>query len=155
MSFRIVDHDIDPVACTALVRDRASGGLVTFEGWVRDHHEGRSVERLVYQAHPVLAAKEGERVLQEALARFPIRKAACLHRTGPLGIGGMAVWVGVSSDHRGEAFDACEWIIDQVKERVPIWKQEWFADGRVEWVRCDRCAHPHAHEHDGHAHRHG
>jgi len=157
VEFSVTDKDIDPSALAKLVRDRSSGGFVSFEGWVRDHHEGRAVDHLRYEAHPVLARKEGTRILEEALRRFPIRKAACVHREGVLPIGGLAVWVGVSSDHRGEAFDACEWIIDQVKHRVPIWKQEWFADGTVEWVRCDRCAavgESHGHDHDGHDHRH-
>lgn len=155
MTFSVTTVDIDPAACAALVRDPASGGLVTFEGWVRNHHEGKAVDHLAYQAHPVLATKEGARILEEALARFPVRKVACVHRVGELAIGGLAVWVGVSSDHRGEAFDACEWIIDQVKVRVPIWKQEWFADGQVEWVRCDRCADQAHHDHhEAHSHRH-
>lgn len=140
MGFAIVDSDIDPAALADSVRDPACGGFVSFEGWVRDHHEGRGVDHLRYQAHPVLAAKEGSRILAEAKERFPIRRAVCVHRVGDLAIGGLAVWVGVSSEHRGEAFDACEWIIDQVKLQVPIWKQEWFVDGTVEWVRCDRCA---------------
>lgn len=169
MGFRLSETDLDPAALTDLVRDPSSGGFVSFEGWVRDHHEGRAVLSLSYEAYPALALKEGARILSEALVRFPVRRAACVHRVGDLGIGGLAVWVGVSSDHRHEAFEACEWIIDQVKHRVPVWKKEFFADGGVEWVRCDRCAegptsaaephdhhgHPHGHDHRGHHHAHG
>lgn len=140
MEFRLSEVDLDPSELTDLVRDRSSGGFASFEGWVRDHHEGKAVLSLSYEAYPALAIKEGTRILAEAIARFPVRRAACVHRVGDLGIGGLAVWVGVSSDHRHEAFQACEWIIDQVKHRVPVWKKEFFADGTMEWVRCDRCA---------------
>lgn len=164
MSFALSTTDLDPAALTNSVKDPSSGGFVSFEGWVRDHHEGRSVAGLSYEAYPALALKEGERILREALERFPIRRAACTHRVGDLGIGGLAVWVGVSSDHRHEAFLACEWIIDQVKHRVPVWKHERFADGTSEWVRCDRCAaeaeapgeEPHVHGREcGHHHAEG
>lgn len=157
MAFRLSTVDLDPSALTDLVRDPSSGGFVSFEGWVRDHHEGRAVSSLSYEAYPALAVKEGERILAEALERFPVRRAACVHRVGDLGIGGLAVWVGVSSDHRHEAFEACEWIIDQVKHRVPVWKKEFFADGSVEWVRCDRCAQGggDAHEHHDHGGQRG
>lgn len=140
MRFSLSDTDIDPQRLSARLRHASSGGFVSFEGWVRDHHLGKAVERLSYQAHPVLAVQEGARILEESVARFGIRDALCVHRIGELGIGGIAVWIGVASDHRAEAFDACRWIIDQVKSTVPIWKREWFADGTVEWVGCDACA---------------
>src|SRR5690606_22359832 len=122
----------------------ASGACVTFEGLVRDHNDGRAVLRLEYEAYPALALREGEAIVREALRRFPVDAASCVHRTGPLGIGGMAVWVGVSSGHRGEAFEACRFIIDEVKRRVPVWKREFYADGTVEWVNCAGC-HEHGH----------
>lgn len=146
MPFALSTEDLDPRSLTESVRDPSSGGFVSFEGWVRDHHGGRAVVGLSYEAYPVLALKEGERILQEAIGLFPIRRASCMHRTGHLGVGGLAVWVGVSSDHRHEAFRACEWIIEQVKLRVPIWKHEHFQDGTSEWVRCHRCAEPVAEE---------
>ena len=80
---------------------------------------------------------EGERILEEAMQRFAITNAACVHRTGELKIGDLAVWVGVSAGHRGPAFDACRWIIDEVKSRVPIWKRERYATGATDWL------HPH------------
>ncbi|MBK9575790.1 MAG: molybdenum cofactor biosynthesis protein MoaE [Fibrobacterota bacterium] len=140
MRFRLSTTDINPQDLSAQLRHASSGGFVSFEGWVRDHHLGRAVEKLFYQAHPVLALQEGDRIVSEALERFGIRNALCVHRVGDLGIGGIAVWIGVASDHRAEAFDACRWIIDEVKATVPIWKREWFADGTVEWVGCERCA---------------
>jgi molybdopterin synthase catalytic subunit len=119
-----------------------AGGYVSFEGWVRDFNEGQDVTRLEYEAFQALAVKEGERILAEALQRFPIKHALCIHRVGSLDLTDMAVWVGVSSAHRGEAFDACRYIIDEVKHRVPIWKKEHYRSGDSGWVNCERCAAP-------------
>ncbi|TLY69007.1 MAG: molybdenum cofactor biosynthesis protein MoaE, partial [Gammaproteobacteria bacterium] len=109
-----------------------------------------------------LAVREGERILGEAMARFGVAHAACVHRLGDLAVGELAVWVGVSSPHRAEAFEACRYIIDEVKHRLPIWKKEHYAGGDSGWVNCERCAAPAAHEAEapaaqahGHAHRHG
>ena len=115
----------------------SAGACVTFEGWVRDHNDGRGVLALDYQAYAVLAQSEGDAVLAEALARFGLRAARCVHRTGQLVVGELAVWVGVSADHRGAAFDGCRWIIDEVKRRVPIWKNERYVDGRSGWLHPD------------------
>lgn len=148
--FRLTDKPIDAAALRAALENDAAGACVTFEGIVRNHNDGRSVLRLEYEAYPALANREGADILNEALARFDILGAACVHRTGALEIGGMAVWVGVVSAHRGEAFDACRYIIDTVKHRVPIWKREFYADGSVEWVGCAGCGdlvHPKNPEH--------
>jgi molybdopterin synthase catalytic subunit len=107
---------------------------------VRDHNEGRTVLRLEYEAFAPLALREGTRILAEARARFGLERAYCAHRIGLLQIGELAVWVGVSAAHRGEAFDACRFIIDQIKHRVPIWKKEYYTDGDSGWVNCERCA---------------
>jgi molybdopterin synthase catalytic subunit len=138
------------------LEDPAAGGYASFEGWVRNHNEGMAVTRLEYEAFELLANKEGERIVNEAIERFGILKAACVHRIGSLAIGDLAVWVGVSSRHRAEAFAACRYIIDEVKHRVPIWKKEHYVNGDSGWVNCERCAQPghdHAHEHP-HAHDH-
>jgi molybdopterin/thiamine biosynthesis adenylyltransferase/rhodanese-related sulfurtransferase len=93
----------------------------------------------------MLAVKEGERIVSEALARFGAEHAGCVHRVGDLAVGEMAVWVGVSARHRHEAFLACRYIIDEVKQRVPIWKKEHYEDGDAHWVNCEQCAaHTHA-----------
>ena len=128
--------------------DPACGGYATFEGWVRDHNEGRAVHRLEYEAYAALAEREGERIVAEAIAKFGVLHAACVHRIGDLDLGEMAVWVGVSSRHRAEAFAACRYIIDAVKHRVPIWKKEHYLDGDSGWVNCERCAQPGEHESD-------
>ena len=125
----------------ALLADPAAGAYAGFEGWVRNHNEGRAgVLHLEYEGYEQLGVKEGERIIAEALSRFDITKAHCIHRLGKLEIGELAVWVGVSAAHRDAAFDACRYIIDEVKHRVPIWKKEHYADGDSGWVNCEACA---------------
>ena len=111
-----------------------AGAYASFEGWVRDHNEGRPVRGLHYEAYAALAQAEGQRIVDEAAARFAIAGVHCVHRTGELAIGDLAVWVGVSAGHRDAAFAACRWVIDEVKARVPIWKHERYADGDAGWL---------------------
>jgi molybdopterin synthase catalytic subunit len=136
VSFRLSDQPLDPAALQRALAGVRAGACVTFEGWVRDHNDGRPVRALDYEAYPLLAEKEGARIVAEARAKFDLLAAACVHRTGGLAIGDLAVWVGVSAAHRGAAFDACRFIIDETKARVPIWKKEHYADGTSEWVNC-------------------
>lgn len=135
--FQLVDTPIDVARERGALDHAAAGAYASFEGWVRDHNAGRAVRRLDYQSYAPLAGSEGEAILAEALARFRVREARCLHRVGPLAIGDLAVWVGVSADHRDAAFAACRWIIDEVKLRVPIWKNEHYADGESGWLHPD------------------
>jgi molybdopterin synthase catalytic subunit len=135
-SFNISDSPLDPQALKAELSNDAAGACLCFEGWVRDHNEGQAVEALEYSSYTALAEKEGRRIIAEALDRFDIEAARCVHRVGALDIGDMAVWVGVSSAHRGAAFDACRYIIDETKARVPIWKREHYQHGKTEWVNC-------------------
>jgi len=153
MNFRFTQTAIDTETARRELQDPGSGGYASFEGWVRDHNEGQEVSGLEYEAFQELAVKEGERIVAEALRRFPVKHALCIHRLGPLGLGEMAVWVGVSSAHRGEAFDACRFIIDEVKHRLPIWKKEHYRNGDSGWVNCERCAAEPQHSHAEHAHR--
>jgi len=154
--FHLTREPIDVPRARARLADPSCGGYAAFEGWVRDHNEGQRVQHLEYEAFEPLAIKEAERILGEAIERFGVTHAACLHRVGDLAIGEMAVWVGVSARHRHEAFLACRYIIDEVKHRVPIWKKEHYDSGDSGWVNCERCAavaneqshghtHPHAH----------
>ncbi len=136
MSFEITAHVIEPVALKAALSIDTAGACVTFEGWVRDHNEGRAVTALEYEAHRAIAEDEGNKIVREALERFAVTSARCEHRIGKLAIGDCAVWVGVSSAHRGAAFDACRYIIDETKRRVPIWKKEHYRDGESSWVNC-------------------
>ena len=116
------------------------GALVTFEGWVRNHNEGHDVTSLEYEAYEQLAVSEGNRILAEAREKFGLKQAVCIHRTGHLAIGDIAVWVGVSTPHRDAAFRACRFIIDEIKVRVPIWKKEHYLSGDSGWVNCEACA---------------
>jgi len=150
-TFSLVRVPLDTAALRAALADRACGGYAAFEGWVRDHNEGRRVRHLEYEAYEALAAREAERILAEAITRFGVAHAACAHRIGDLAVGELAVWVGVSAAHRDEAFRACRYVIDEIKHRLPIWKKEHYLDGDSGWVNCERCAAPAAH---GHTHEH-
>lgn len=135
MTFKI---STDPLEASILVKeltDPTAGGLVTFEGRVRKTNEGREVLRLEYEAYPELAEKEGLRILEEAKARWGVERILVVHRTGVLEIGETAVWIGVAAAHRAEAFAACRYVIDELKERVPIWKKEYYADGDSGWIQ--------------------
>ncbi len=126
--------------------EAAAGAYTSFEGWIRNVNEGKDVLRLEYESYEPVAIAEGQRVIDEAIAKFSVLNARCVHRVGLLEIGECAVWVGVSSGHRDEAFKACRFIIDEVKVRLPIWKKEHYADGNSGWVNCERCA-AHGHRH--------
>ena len=153
-TFSFSESAIDTSELRNQLADPSCGGYCSFEGWVRNNNEGHNVTRLEYEAFVDLAIKEGERIVQEAIKRFAVANAACVHRVGSLAIGDVAVWVGVSSGHRDEAFKACRYIIDEVKHRVPIWKKEHYVNGDSGWVNCERCAeHADAHT-DDHAHDH-
>lgn len=113
-----------------------AGACATFEGWVRNHNEGQAVASLEYEAYPELAEAEGARIMTEAKTKFNLLAATAVHRVGHLQIGDMAVWVGVAAAHRGPAFDACRFIIDELKARVPIWKKEHYVAGESAWINC-------------------
>jgi molybdopterin synthase catalytic subunit len=122
---------VDEVLCA--VKDPAAGGIALFTGVVRDHDQDRGVRRLSYSAHPSAGA-ELRRVAEKVAASFDIRALAAVHRTGDLDVGEIAVVVAVSCGHRGEAFDACRALIDELKATIPIWKHQEFGDGGSEWV---------------------
>ncbi len=133
MRFRLSAMPIDAAPLRAAMDDARAGAFAGFEGRVRDHNDGRAVDGLHYEAYAALAEAEGERVVAEALARFDILDARCVHRTGDLAVGELAVWVGVAAAHRDAAFAACRYVIDEVKARVPIWKRERYAGGDEGW----------------------
>jgi molybdopterin synthase catalytic subunit len=135
--FRLSPTPIDALALAREFGDASAGALVSFAGLVRNHNLGRAVQRLDYQAYVPLAEAEGERIVVEAGQRFAIVHAVCVHRVGALVLNDIAVWVGVSAAHRNAAFEACRYIIDEVKARVPIWKNECYADGESGWLHPD------------------
>ena len=138
--FSVAADPIDLDGFRRALVDASCGAYAQFEGWVRDHNEGQEVLRLEYEVYEPLAVKEGLRIIDEATDRFGLTRAAAIHRSGLLELTDVAVVVGVSSPHRAAAFDACRYIIDQAKLRLPIWKKEHYADGAAEWVNCRRCA---------------
>lgn len=117
----------------AAVAEPAAGAVVLFVGAVRDHDHGRGVTNLSYTAHPSAEA-ELSRVAEKVAASYPVLAIAVLHRTGDLQIGDLAIVAAVAAAHRGDAFDACEVLIDELKATVPIWKHQVFAGGDSEWV---------------------
>ncbi len=132
--FSISDSAIDGNALRKNLMHDQAGAFICFEGWVRNHHQGQAVNALSYQAYAALAETEGERILVEASTRFEITAVLCVHRTGDLNIGDCAVWVGVAAAHRDAAFAACRYVIDEVKQRVPIWKKEHYENGSSDWL---------------------
>lgn len=115
------------------VSDAAAGGVTLFVGNVRDHDENKSVTGLEYSAHPTALAQLTD-VAEEVAREYDVLAVAAVHRVGKLGIGDAAVVVATAAAHRGEAFEASRALIDRLKERVPIWKHQLFADGTDEWV---------------------
>lgn len=112
------------------------GAFASFVGLVRDHDHGRRVLRLHYECYPSMAEKMLEGIVAEAKNRWPVDEVKVLHRVGTLEVGEAAVAIAVSSAHRAEAFQACRFVIEEIKKRVPIWKKEIFEDGTGEWVFC-------------------
>jgi molybdopterin synthase catalytic subunit len=115
------------------VRDPRAGAVVVFVGTTRNENAGRRVVRLEYEAYARMAVSEMRGLAAEARRRWPLRKIAMAHRIGLVPVGQASVGIAVSAGHRGEAFAACHWLIDRLKEIVPIWKREHFRGGRV-WI---------------------
>lgn len=124
---------LDPAEVLAAVADASAGGVNLFVGAVRDHDHGHDVVRLEYSAHPT-AVQVLTEVAEEVAAEFEAVAIAAVHRIGVLEVGDLAVVSAVSAAHRDQAFAASRALIDRLKERVPIWKQQTFADGTDEWV---------------------
>lgn len=130
--FLVTSDVLDPAAIREVVMTPASGACVLFEGVVRDHHEGRAVERLEYEAYEPMALRQLEAVATEVAEEFRDREVhafAIHHRVGPLVVGETSLVVAVSAAHRRDAFEAALRAVDRVKETVPVWKKEWGADG--------------------------
>ncbi|MFS3128519.1 molybdenum cofactor biosynthesis protein MoaE [Nocardioides sp. Bht2] len=127
------EEPLDVVEVLDSLDDPSSGGLVLFVGRVRNHDSARGVEALEYSAHPSALAQL-EEVCAEVAAEFSVTALAAVHRVGRLEIGDVAVVVATCSAHRDESFVASRALIDRLKQRVPIWKHQLFADGESEWV---------------------
>lgn len=129
----LLHEPLSTARCLDAVRQAGSGGIVTFVGCVRDVSEGKRVRYLEYEAYEPMAIEKLEQVIREAGERWPVKAMAIQHRLGRLQIGEDAVVIAVSCPHRAEAFAACHYAIDRLKEIVPIWKKEYGEGGEV-WV---------------------
>ena len=133
--FEITKETIDPRTLEAAVRTDACGGVVTFLGVVRERaSDGRDVSGLEYEAHESMALAEFETIAAEVRERFAGVRLGIVHRVGPLDVGEIAVAVCAAAAHRASAFNACEYAIDELKARAPIWKKERYRDGSGEWI---------------------
>ena len=136
MRYDVVTSPIDPRELEAVVSHPAAGAIVTFTGIVRDSSRGQSVTHLDYEAYAEMAVPQMRKIGEEIKQRWPEARVAMAHRTGHLEIGEASVVIAVSCPHRNEAFEACRWGIDRLKESVPIWKKEHAADGTY-WIEGD------------------
>lgn len=142
--FKISNLNLNRDDLIAELSDDRAGAIVVFEGWVRDHNEGKKVKSLEYQVYHELALKEGQKILDEAKAKFNLHDVHCVHREGHLKLGEIAVWIGVTSSHRDDAYKASRFVIDEIKHRLPVWKKEHYVEQSPEWVFC-RHHHHHVH----------
>ena len=129
----ITTEPLDTESVTKLVKNTSNGGVVTFEGTTRDETHGRKVVRLEYQAYPEMAERIFQQIFDEVLGRWGITNVAVAHRIGKLELGETSLLVAVAAPHRAEAFSITMYVVDRIKEVVPIWKKEFFEDGSV-WV---------------------
>ena len=120
----------------ALVAHEAAGAVVGFAGVVRNHDGGRQVLRLEYSEHPLAEQTMAEVLAEVAAQAQGVRAIAASHRVGPLQLGDAALVAAVAADHRRAAFEVCALLVDTIKERLPVWKHQFFADGTDEWVNC-------------------
>jgi molybdopterin synthase catalytic subunit len=117
-----------------LVDAAEHGAALVFLGVVRDHNEGQAVRGVHYEAYAEMAARTLTEILEEALERVRPAKLAAVHRTGELAVGDVSIAIAVSTPHRAEAFDACRYVIEEVKQRLAVWKQERYVSGESEWL---------------------
>ena len=134
--FKMVDEPIDATQLGEMVRSDADGAVCVFLGVARKFSRGREVVHLEYEAYPEMAEKKMAEIGDEIKAKFGVERVAILHRTGVLKIGEASVGIAIATPHRGESFEACQYAINRLKEVVPIWKKEVWADGE-QWIGWD------------------
>jgi molybdopterin synthase catalytic subunit len=137
---RLTHESIDYAALTESVRRPGCGGVVLFLGTVRDLTGDEVTESLEYEAYAGMAERKLDEIEREVRQRWPVGELAVFHRLGRLGVGEVSVAVAVSCPHRGEAFEACRYAIDRLKQIVPIWKKDNRPDGSSDWVHPDGTA---------------
>lgn len=131
---RLTHEELNYAALTEAVRSRNAGAVLLFLGTVRELTAGRETQALDYEAYAEMAQAKLEEVAAEAREKWPVIEVGIEHRLGHLEVGDISVAVAVSCPHRAQAFEAGRYLIDQLKERVPIWKKENWSDGSTEWV---------------------
>ena len=134
MRTAIVERPIDPRALVEEVANHRNGATVVFVGTVREINDGAPVSGLDYSAYPAMAGKELEAIVAEASTRWKTSDIVAEHRVGALELGDASVVIAAAHPHRGEAFEAARYVIEELKKRLPIWKKEHYTDGRTEWV---------------------
>lgn len=132
--YQLTSKEIDYAMLSEFVRSDQAGAVVTFLGTVREMTEGRQTVSLEYEAYPRMAEAKLAELEAEAREKWPVIELAMVHRLGHLELGDVSVVVAVSTPHRAQAFEAARFLIDRLKEIVPIWKKEHWADGTTEWV---------------------
>jgi molybdopterin synthase catalytic subunit len=137
VDIKLTENALDIPSCIDWVMSPQSGGIDVFIGTVRDATKGKTVVRLEFEAYAQMALNEMRKIAEQAIEKWPLHKVLLHHRTGVLQVGEVPVVIAVSAAHRAAAFEACRYIIDTLKQTVPIWKKEFFEDGEV-WV----AAHP-------------
>lgn len=130
----LVDVEIEPTEVLARVGASADGAVLLFLGIVREQADGRPVTGMTYEAYRDMAREVLSAIAGEAAARLGSDRVALMHRTGDLAVGDVSVAIAVSSPHRAEAYDASRWVIEEIKQRLPVWKREHYADGGAAWV---------------------
>ena len=145
---KVIEVTREPIDLDALNRSAghpACGAVLTFSGTVRDHHLGRKVVKLAYEAYEPMAQKEMEKVVSQAFSRWPdVKKVQAVHRFGEMPVGESSIYITVASPHRPEGFAALRFVIDRIKRDVPIWKKEFYQDGQTDWLHPEEgCCHKH------------
>lgn len=130
---RLTYDPIDLIEVVQAVASTKAGATVTFIGTTREQNEGRQVTRLEYEAYEPMAERQLQAICNQVSEKWPEARVAVVHRLGEVGLGEASVVIAVSAPHRGEAFAACRYVIDELKKTVPIWKKEFFASGEV-WI---------------------
>ncbi len=133
--FRVTTEPLDLQQVHGLVKSPGDGAVVTFDGIVRDNFDGREVRCLAYEAYAPMAEKKMAEIATEVRSKFAVGDIAMVHRIGRLEIGESSILIAVAAPHRQPAFEACAYAMDRVKEEVPVWKKEFFADGEAHWVQ--------------------
>lgn len=133
LPLKIVAEPIDAEALADLVRTDECGAVCVFKGVARRYSRGREVVHLEYEAYPPMAERKLEEIAEEIRVRWGVDRVAILHRVGVLAIGEASVVIAVAAPHRREAFAACQYAIDRLKQTVPIWKKEVWSDGS-QWI---------------------